>query len=80
MVKKLASKIFWGIWILIGILVLVFDISVYLKTASGLDLGGVLVGSVILAMGIYVSLIYVGITVLIIIIWLITKLIKKILK
>ena len=73
--KKITNKIFWIVWILVGILISTWTISIYLKMTSSIGMG--IVGWVILfTLGIYFLILYAGVTLLILLIKFIIKIIK----
>jgi hypothetical protein len=78
--KKISYRILKVIWFLIGFLILLITFLLYLKmySASGL---GVIAVALLFSVGIYSLFIYIGITLLFLIIkWLIKKIRKRKLK
>jgi hypothetical protein len=78
--KNKLSKILWGIWIAIGILIAIIFLGAFFSAVGKGDLGGAIAGTVMLAVGVYILLIYLAITVLLLIIWGIIRLIKRLSK
>ena len=76
--KNKTSKIFWSIWIVIGILLSVINLLIYFNASTQPDKA---IGWVVLfGAGIYIFFIYIGITILLWGIWGIIKLIRYIIK
>ncbi len=74
--KKITGKIFRIIWIIFGVLILFITGSLYLKMYSAQGLGVIAV-AVLFAIGVYIFFIYLGITILFLLIRWIIKIIKN---
>jgi hypothetical protein len=77
--KNKIKKIFWITWAIIGILLLVFDISLYIKMQPAtppLELNQALGMVAWFIIGIITLMAYSAITLLILLIWLIIKIFK----
>ena len=67
-------KIFW---IAIGIIILLWTFLVFTKIKTMGDLGGIIVGTVLLGAGIYAFFIYIALTIIILLIRFVYKLITR---
>lgn len=75
-IRKIAGRIFWIVWIIIGTLISLWTGSIYTKMNSQTGLG--IIGWVILfTIGLYLLILYAGVTILILLIKFIIKIIKK---
>ena len=75
--KKYLWRGFLIFWVIIGILISIWTILIFIKTQSMRDLGGVLVGALLLALGVYALFIYIGLTLLIFLIRFVMRIIRK---
>lgn len=74
--RKIANKIFWIIWIIIGVLISLWTGSIYIKMNSQTGLG--IIGWIILfTIGTYLLFLYAGATFLILLIKFIIKIIRR---
>lgn len=74
--RKIANRIFWIIWIIFGFLISLWIGLVYLKMNSTTGMG--IIGWVIMfTLGIYLLFLYIGITLLILLIKFIIKMIRR---
>ena len=74
--RKIANRIFWIIWIIFGALISLWTGSIYAKMNSQTGLG--IIGLVILfTIGIYLLILYAGVTLLFLLIRFIIKIARK---
>lgn len=75
--KKILYRILKVIWIVIGVLISLFTISIYLKMNSPMGLG-IIVWVILFTIGLYSFFFYIGATCLFLFIkWLVKKINKK---
>jgi predicted membrane protein len=74
--RRIANRIFWIVWIIIGILISLWTGSIYAKMNSQTGLG-IIAWVILFTIGIYLLALYAGATLLILLIKLIIKIIKR---
>lgn len=74
--EKIANRIFWVIWIIIGILISLWTGSIYLKMNSPIGMG-IITWVIMFTIGIYLLFLYAGATLLILLVKFIIKIIRR---